>query len=271
MPRPDGAAGQPAEPLTLDAVQLQHAATINAVGMARGLPERARIIAIAAAWQESSLRNIDHGDLDSLGLFQQRASQGWGDPKQLTDPVYAAGEFYDHLVKVSDWQQIPLTQAAQAVQRSAYPDAYAKWEADATALADQLGGAATPALSCRSGAVASTADAPSRPDVSGLSAATPALRDVVAAAQAELTGITVDAVTATGAGATITIALPRIDADQAARALAAWTVAHATSMNIATVSAAGRLWRGHRWSAAPAPLGLGRVTVTVTGTGAGTG
>lgn len=269
VPRPDAAPGAASStdrttPLALDAVQLQHASTIDAVGLARGLPERARIIAIATAWQESSLRNIDHGDLDSLGLFQQRESQGWGDPEQLMDPVYAAGEFYDHLLKVSGWQQMSLTEAAQAVQRSGYPDAYAKWEPDATALAVQLGGTVPLTLTCRSGAVASTADTPSRPDVAGLTAATAALRQLVTAAQAELTGITVDAVTADGSTATLSIALPGAQPAQAARALAAWAVAHATSMAVATVSAGDQQWRGHRWRSAPDSLRTNQVTLSVT-------
>ncbi|GAB3848670.1 hypothetical protein GCM10027610_070610 [Dactylosporangium cerinum] len=88
--------------------------------------------------QESGLRNlVDLGannDHDSLGLFQQRPSQGWGSPAQLLDPVWAASRFYDALLRVTGWQQLPLTVAAQRVQRSAYPDAYAKWEPAAAAL-----------------------------------------------------------------------------------------------------------------------------------------
>lgn len=121
-----------------DAEQLTNAAIIVAVGAGRGVPVRGQIIAVATAIQESSLRNLDHlgpsNDHDSLGLFQQRPSQGWGTPDQLTDPTYAAGAFYARLLTVAGWEQLPLTQAAQAVQRSATPDAYARWEADATAL-----------------------------------------------------------------------------------------------------------------------------------------
>src|SRR5690606_9071054 len=108
-----------------------------------GVPPRGRVIAVATAMQESSLRNLGHlgerNDHDSLGLFQQRPSQGWGTPKQVTDPIYATNKFYDKLLSISDWQDMPLTRAAQAVQVSAYPDAYAKWESDATVLVRQFG------------------------------------------------------------------------------------------------------------------------------------
>ena len=105
-------------------------------------------IALATAMQESGLRNIDHGDRDSLGLFQQRPSQGWGTEQQILDPVYSAGKFYEHLVKVPGYSRLPLTVAAQRVQRSGYPQAYAKHEPDATLLAAALTGRAPAALNC---------------------------------------------------------------------------------------------------------------------------
>ena len=99
--------------------QAVNAATITAVGTGRGLPERAVTIALATALQESSLRNIDHGDRDSLGLFQQRPSQGWGTPEEILDPTYSAGEFYDHLVKVPGYTRLPAhrRRPARAAQR----------------------------------------------------------------------------------------------------------------------------------------------------------
>ena len=99
------------------------------------------MIAIATANQESSLYNLDYGDQDSLGLFQQRPSQGWGTPAEIMDPTYAATKFYEALVKVPDWQTVPLTQAAQAVQESGYPDAYAQWQTDAEYLVSTVSGA----------------------------------------------------------------------------------------------------------------------------------
>ncbi|MEU6311106.1 hypothetical protein [Streptomyces sp. NPDC047014] len=121
--------------------QAANAATIAAVGVAKGLPDRAVTIALATAMQESALRNLDHGDRDSLGLFQQRPSMGWGTPAQITDPVYSAAIFYDHLVDVPGYSRLPLTVAAQKVQRSGYPQAYAKHEPDATVLTAAFAGA----------------------------------------------------------------------------------------------------------------------------------
>ena len=130
----------PSPTVELTVVQLQHASTINAVGLSRGIPERGRIIAVATAYQESSLRNRPDGDRDSVGLFQQRPSQGWGTAEQIMDPIYAAGKFYDALLEVPDWQDMSLTDAAQAVQYSGFPDAYAKWEPQATTLVRALSG-----------------------------------------------------------------------------------------------------------------------------------
>jgi hypothetical protein len=120
--------------------QVANARVIAQVAHDRGLPDRAVVIALATAMQESRLRNIDYGDRDSLGLFQQRPSQGWGTPEQVQDPVYAAGKFYDHLVQIPNWQTDPLTVVSQAVQRSGAPGAYAKHEGMATELTAALSG-----------------------------------------------------------------------------------------------------------------------------------
>ena len=125
--------------LTLSSEQASSAATIAAVGRARGLPERAVVVALATAQQESTMRNLDYGDRDSLGLFQQRPSQGWGTPEQVRDPVYAAGKFYDGLVEVRNWQSLRVTDAAQRVQRSGFPEAYQQH----STLAEQLTAAFT--------------------------------------------------------------------------------------------------------------------------------
>ncbi|WP_443333548.1 hypothetical protein [Streptomyces sp. CB00455] len=126
--------------------QAANAATITAVGISKGLPDRAVTIALATAMQESALRNLDHGDRDSLGLFQQRPSQGWGTAEQIMDPVYSAGIFYDRLVDVPGYSRLPLTVAAQKVQRSGFPQAYAKHETDASVLTAAFGENGT--LSC---------------------------------------------------------------------------------------------------------------------------
>lgn len=134
--------------------QAANAATIEAVASSRGLPERAVTIALATAMQESALHNIQHGDRDSLGLFQQRPSQGWGTAREILDPVYAAGKFYDHLVRIPGYSRLPLTVAAQKVQHSGFPQAYAKHEADASLLTAALTGRRAAALTCTAGPAA---------------------------------------------------------------------------------------------------------------------
>lgn len=108
--------------------QLANAAIIVAVGKQMNVPEQGWVVAIAAAMQESSLTNLDHGDRDSLGLFQQRPSQGWGAPAQIMNPTYASKQFFQHLLAVPGWQQMSVNDAAQAVQRSGTPTAYAQHE-----------------------------------------------------------------------------------------------------------------------------------------------
>ncbi len=137
----------------LDAEQAANAATIAAVGVRLSMPDRGVVVALATAMQESQLRNLPHlgerNDHDSLGLFQQRPSQGWGTEEQVRDPRYAAERFYLALREVPGWQEMRVTDAAQRVQRSAFPEAYEKWAKDATVLATALLGRAGAALSCR--------------------------------------------------------------------------------------------------------------------------
>jgi len=127
-----------------------NAAVIVRVGRELGVPDYGIVIALATAMQESTLRNLTWGDRDSVGLFQQRPSSGWGSVEQLTTPDYAARLFYGGpsnpnagytrgLLDISGWQSMSLAQAAQAVQISAFPDAYAKWEASAYAWFWELG------------------------------------------------------------------------------------------------------------------------------------
>ncbi|MGR7025539.1 hypothetical protein [Geodermatophilus sp. URMC 62] len=122
----------------LSAEQVANARTIAGVAHDRSLPERAVVIALATAMQESTLHNLPYGDRDSLGLFQQRPSQGWGTPEQVQDPVYAAGQFYDRLVLVPAWDTGRLTEVAQAVQRSGFPEAYQRWSDFAQSLTTAL-------------------------------------------------------------------------------------------------------------------------------------
>ena len=127
-----------------------NARIIVEVGRALGVPDHGIVIALAAAAQESGLKNPDYGDLDSLGLFQQRPSQGWGTVEEVLDPVRSATAFYGGaanpnagrtrgLLDIPGWESLTVTQAAQAVQSSAHPDHYAKWEAAARAWLSELG------------------------------------------------------------------------------------------------------------------------------------
>ena len=123
---------------------MTNARTIVTVGRSLGVPDYGIVIALATALQESGLRNLNYGDRDSLGLFQQRPSTGWGTPAQVTDPAYSARLFFGGptnpnkgktrgLLDIPGWQTKTVAQAAQAVQLSAFPDAYAKWETTARA------------------------------------------------------------------------------------------------------------------------------------------
>ncbi|MFJ1603461.1 heavy metal transporter [Streptomyces sp. NPDC088253] len=237
--------------------QAVNAATISAVGTTRGLPERAVAIALATALQESGLRNIQHGDRDSLGLFQQRPSQGWGTTKQIMDPTYAAGMFYEHLAKVPGYTRLPLTVAAQRVQRSGYPQAYAKHEPDATLLAAALTGRAAATLTCEgrpgatpvggpdsvraalvrdfgrevlqeAGADVGTAGSPASPTASATASPTLAPSPAVS-------------------GRTVTVPVrkdPTGDSTVRERGweLAHWAVANSSALHIQRVSYAGREW-----------------------------
>ena len=129
--------------------QAEDAATIAAVAKRLGMPDHAVTVALATALQESKLHNYPFGDRDSLGLFQQRPSQGWGRPVQLLTPAYAAEAFYRHLAQVDGWETLPVAAAAQAVQHSADGAAYAQWEEDARSMARALTGEIQHGMACR--------------------------------------------------------------------------------------------------------------------------
>ncbi len=132
----------------LDAEQAENAALITAISVRRGMPARAASIALATAYQESDLYNVEFGDRDSLGLFQQRPSQGWGTEEQVLDPVYSTNAFYDALAEVDGYEGLEITVAAQEVQRSGFPEAYADHEQDARALASALTGNSRGSFTC---------------------------------------------------------------------------------------------------------------------------
>jgi hypothetical protein len=141
LPDPEGCTATVAHhKVDLATDQAQNATLISAIAVRRGMPARAASIAIATAYQESKLRNLASGDRDSVGLFQQRPSQGWGTARQIRNPYYAINKFYDALSKVPDYEHMQITQAAQRVQRSGFPSAYEQHAPDARALASALTG-----------------------------------------------------------------------------------------------------------------------------------
>ncbi|MFM9432388.1 hypothetical protein [Arthrobacter sp. MP_2.3] len=222
--------------------QAANAGLISAVAVRRGLPARAASIALATAMQESKIRNIGHGDQagpDSRGLFQQRPSQGWGTSAQVMDPYHAANAFYDALVKVPNYQTLDITVAAQRVQRSAYPNAYAQHEEMARSFASSLTGQTPAGVDC----------ALREPDAAG----------DPAAVQERVTS-DFGAVPAATEGRSLVL-----DADGTrAWALAQWAVANAKALSVTEVQVDGRSWtRQERngWQSAQVPAGQVRITV----------
>ena len=138
---------RPGQTMELAGEQVSNAAAIIAAGKKANIPNYGWVIAIATALQESGLKNLTYGDRDSQGLFQQRPSSGWGSVQQIRDPQLSAQAFYGiaahtqnrRLVDIKVWPSMSVAAAAQAVQISAFPSAYAKWEAAARATVQQLG------------------------------------------------------------------------------------------------------------------------------------
>jgi hypothetical protein len=252
----------------LDPEQAGNAALITALAVKRRLPARAATIALATAMQESKLYNLDYGDRDSVGLFQQRPSQGWGTREQVLDPVHAANAFYDALVKIDGYQSMEITKAAQKVQRSAYPAAYAEHEPAARALASALTGNSPGAFSC-------VLNPPAAPVAqrAGAAGLTPRAADVVAAAAAQtgLAGVAAPANTDAGqvAGTRVQFITRGADAGGTAWALAHWAVAQAAALAVVSVSVDGRQWRrqdveaGWQPSSGGAEAATGSATVVV--------
>ncbi|WP_309134622.1 hypothetical protein [Cellulomonas sp.] len=237
--------------------QAQNAALISATAVRRGLPARAVTIGLATALQESRLVNIDYGDRDSVGLFQQRPSQGWGTVEQIMDPVYSTGRFYDGLVQVPGYEQLEVTVAAQAVQRSGFPDAYAQHEVRARAWASGLTGHSPATVTC----VLRSAEGPVGPD---------ALLGRVARDLGEVPLVVATADAAAGQGATVDLTSDPLVPGDPARAswvAAHWAVAVAAEVGVDGVAVADRVWtrESPTWQPGSAPLPPGQVRVTLAG------
>ncbi len=231
--------------------QAQNAALFAAVAQRRSLPARAVTIAIATGLQESRLENVDYGDRDSIGLFQQRPSQGWGSVEQIMDPVYATGKFYDGLVKVDGYEDLEVTVAAQAVQRSAFPDAYAQHETRARAWASALTGHSPGALTCRLPA----SDEPGSPEV----AAQRLVRDFGDVAHEQVAATDDEPAVLVVHGAAL-----GDEPERQAWAVAAWAVATAQVLGTTGVEVAGQTWTRDTgaWTPSAALLPAGDVRLT---------
>ena len=147
-PPPGCQAGTGGAAIPLDTGQAGIAATIAGIAARHRLPQRAVTVALAAALQESQLQNLDYGDRDSVGVFQQRPSQGWGTTAEIEDPVYATTRFFAALVKVPGYTTMPVGQAAQDVQHSADGSAYEQWAGIATQLTGYFTGTWPAEVSC---------------------------------------------------------------------------------------------------------------------------
>ncbi|MBO0826139.1 MAG: hypothetical protein J2P24_00015 [Streptosporangiales bacterium] len=218
----------------VDPSQAEIATTIVAVAIKLGVPARAVTVALATAEQESKLQNLDYGDRDSVGVFQQRPSQGWGPRERLLDPAYASARFYLALAKVHGWETMPIHVAAQHVQRSAYGPAYQQHEAMAEVLATALTGrAGTNGFTCllRPRRMATTAAAVS----------VRVRRDWGPRAVAAAPG-------------GVVVRLGRAAPGRHTLAMSYWLVARADSLGFKTVSRGGWQWRARdgsrKWHAA---------------------
>ena len=222
--------------------QSANAATITALALKRGLPARAATIANATAIVESKLRNLRFGDLDSLGLFQQRPSQGWGTAAQILDPIHATNAFYDALIKIDGYQSMAITEVAQRVQHSAFPQAYADHEQEGRILASTLAGHSPGGIGCR---------------LDAATVSTPAAT-IAANLTAEL-----------GMPASVRGSSVQVGASDSQHAWAAgsWAVTHAQADGITAVTVGDRQWTrargedGWSWHAATSPIGPKSVTI----------
>jgi hypothetical protein len=243
--QPRGGATAGDQSVTLDLDQAHYASIIVGLSIRRDLAPRAASVAMATVYQETGIRNLDYGDRDSVGLFQQRPSQGWGTEKQLMDPYYSTGKFYAALVKVKNWKTGDITKVAQKVQRSGYPDAYRDHEADARVLASTLTGHSPGGFSCLD-RTDHTGDA------KGLATA---LRKTFG-----------DVSTDTN-GSVVTV---KASSDTRAWAYAHFAVANSSRYGVTDVQAGDRAWQTQTinlptWDTAKSAQKDGTVTITVRG------
>jgi hypothetical protein len=259
LPPPGCQAGTGAQAITLDTDQAAIAATIAGVAARHRLPRQAVTIAYAAALQESKLHNLDYGDRDSVGIFQQRPSEGWGSTAELEDPVYATTKFFAALTQVRGYTKMPVYQAAQDVQHSADGSAYAQWSGVAGQLAGYFTGKPPHGVSCWYSPAGSA-------DVAG------AVRRMAEAfgppgRKAVVVAISTNRSAQKNSGqknGRITAVL-RVRRD-AAWAVAGWLVAHAQAYGLSEVR-----YAGYEWKVADGSMGWQRDPATLTGSSGSNG
>lgn len=238
-------AGTGQQTVLLDTEQASIAATIAGVAARDHLPEQAVTIAYAAAMQESHMHNLRYGDRDSVGIFQQRPSQGWGTTSELEDPVYATTKFFAALARVPGYLRMPVDEAAQAVQHSADGSAYGRYDLTAAAMATAFTGASPRAVWCWY--------TPGQAGKPALSAALHAMAGTFGAlrrddAVVRFTTARSDDSDSPGDTATVRVR-------SHAWAVAAWFVTHAANYGITRVR-----YDGYSWSAADGSQGWQRNT-----------
>jgi len=255
VPPPGCQAGTGVEAIPMGADQAAIAATIAGVAARHRLPREAVIVAYAAALQESQMHDLDYGDRDSVGVFQQRPSQGWGTTAELEDPVYAATRFFAALVRVPRYTNLPVDQAAQDVQHSADGSAYEQYAEVAALLAGYFTGAQPAGVSCWF---------------------TPTGRADLAAAERQLTetfgpqgghAVMVRVTTVrSGKKDAASVAVVRARQD-AAWTVASWLVANAQDYGISEVRYAGYVWTAADgsmgWQRASGTQGPARASIVV--------
>jgi hypothetical protein len=223
--------------VSLDTQQASIAATIAGVAADEGMPAHAVTIAYATAMQESKMHNLAYGDRDSIGVFQQRPSEGWGTASELQDPAYATAKFFSALTEVHGWQELPVDQAAQAVQHSADGSAYSQYDLMARAMAIAFTGQAAHAVWCWPG--------PGPQPARNLGAAQTAL---AAAFGTPGAGHPVAGIATSGMAKAPAVAV-RVEPQQA-WAVASWLVTHAQAYGISDVR-----YDGYQWTASDGSRG----------------
>jgi hypothetical protein len=242
-PPPGCEAGTGGAAVPLDTGQAGIAATIAGVAARHRLPRQAVTIALAAALQESQLENLDYGDRDSVGVFQQRPSQGWGTTAELEDPVYATTKFFAALVKVHGYTKMPVDQAAQDVQHSADGDAYEQWASVAALLAGDFAGTSRASVYC-------WYTPAGKPDLNG------ALKQLTETFGPDGTGGVLVAMTTDRSGQKKkdrSVAVVHVQQD-AAWTVVSWLVTYAQQYGISQIR-----YAGYEWNAANGSIGWQRV------------